>query len=128
MSHPLRLTHFASFPSFSLHRKPLLSFPWISEYHPRCSCFLPFTHLTIHSRSGFPSGSAGKESTCSVRDLGSIPGFGKSPGERKGYPLQCSGLEKSVDCIVHRIAKSQTQLRNFHFFSKCNSQHMLPVM
>ena len=93
MSHPLRLTHFATFPLFSLHQKLLLSFPWLSEYHPWCSCFLPFTHLTIHSQSGFPSGSAGKESTCNVRDLGSIPGFGKSPGERKGYPLQYSGLE-----------------------------------
>ena len=41
-----------------------------------------------------PCGSAGKESTCNVEDLGSIPGLGKSPGEGKGYPLQYSGLEK----------------------------------
>ena len=42
---------------------------------------------------GFPCGSAGKESTCNVRDLGPIPGSGRSPGEGKGYPLQYSGLE-----------------------------------
>ena len=41
---------------------------------------------------GFPCGSAGKETACSVGDLGSIPGLGRSPGEGKGYPLQNSGL------------------------------------
>ena len=46
---------------------------------------------------GFPCGSAGKESTCNKGDLGSIPGLGRSPGEGKGYPLQCSGLEKSTE-------------------------------
>ena len=46
---------------------------------------------------GFPCGSAGKESPCNVGELGSIPGLGRSPGERKGYPLQYSGLEKSMD-------------------------------
>ena len=58
--------------------------------------------------SGFPCGSAGKESACSAEDLGSIPGLGKSPGEGKGYPLQYSGLENSMDCIVHGITKSRT--------------------
>ena len=59
--------------------------------------------------------SAGKESTCNVGDLGSIPGLGRSSGEGKGYPLQYSGLENSMDYIVHGISKSQTGLRNFHF-------------
>jgi len=45
----------------------------------------------------FPCGSAGKESTCNAGDLGSIPGLGRSPGEGKGYPLQYSGLENSMD-------------------------------
>ena len=45
----------------------------------------------------------------------SIPGLGKSPGEGKGYPLQYSGLENSMDCIVHGVAKSQRRLSNFHF-------------
>ena len=64
---------------------------------------------------GFPCGSAGKESTCNVGDLGSIPGLGRSPGKEKGYPLQYSGLENSMDCIVHEVTKSQTRLRDFHF-------------
>ena len=65
--------------------------------------------------SGFPCGSASKESACNAEDLGSIPGLGRSPGEGKGYTLQCAGLENSIDCIVHRVAKSQTGLSNFHF-------------
>ena len=52
---------------------------------------------------GFPGGSAGKESTCNVGDLGSIPGLGRSPGEGKGYPLQYSGLENSIDYTVQRV-------------------------
>ena len=59
--------------------------------------------------------SAGKESACNVGDLGSIPGLGRSPGEGKGYPLQCSGLENSMDCIVHGVSKSRTRLSDFHF-------------
>ena len=39
-----------------------------------------------------------------LADLGSIPGLGRSPGEGKDYPLQCSGLENSMDCIVHEVA------------------------
>ena len=59
-------------------------------------------------RLGFPCGSAGKESACDVGDLGSIPGLGRSPGEGKGYPLQYSDLENSMDCTVHEVAKSRT--------------------
>ena len=59
---------------------------------------------------GFPGSSAGKESACNVGDLGSIPGLGRSPGEGKGYPLQYTGLENSMDCIVHGVTKSQAQL------------------
>ena len=57
---------------------------------------------------GFICDSAGKESVCSVEDLGLIPGLGRSPGEGKDYPLQYSGLENSADCIVHGVAKIQT--------------------
>ena len=46
---------------------------------------------------GLPCGSASKESACNAGDLGSIPGLGRSPGEGKGYPLQYSGLENSMD-------------------------------
>ena len=60
-------------------------------------------------------GSAGKESACNAGNLGSISGLGGSPGEGHGNPLQCSGLENSMDCIVHGVAKSRTRLSNFHF-------------
>ena len=64
---------------------------------------------------GFPGGSDGKESACSVGDLGLIPGLGRSPGEGNGNQLQLSCLENSMDrgawrAIVHGVAKSQTQL------------------
>ena len=46
-----------------------------------------------------------------VRSLG----WEDAPGEGKGYPLQFSGLENSMDCIVHGVTKSQTQLSDLHF-------------
>ena len=51
-------------------------------------------------------------------DVGLIPDLGRSPGEGKGYPLQCSGLENSMDCIAHGVAKSQTLLSDFHFHKR----------
>ena len=69
------------------------------------------------SRKCFPDGSEGKEYAYNAEDLGSIPGFGRSPRGGKGYPLQCSGLENSMDCIVHGVAKSQTRLGDFHSFT-----------
>ena len=66
---------------------------------------------------GFPHSSVGKESACNVGDLGPIPGLGRSPGEGNSYPLQYSGLENSMGCIVHGIAKSWTWLNDFHFHS-----------
>ena len=54
------------------------------------------------------NGSAGKESACNVRDLGLIPGLGRSPGDGKGYPLQYSSLENSIDYIVHGVTQSWT--------------------
>ena len=63
------------------------------------------TEATAHTH---PGGSAGKESACNSGDLGSIPGLERFSGEGKGYPLQYSGLEKSMDCIVHGVAKSRT--------------------
>ena len=60
-----------------------------------------------HVSKGFPGGSDGKESACKAGDLGSVPGLGRSPGEGKGYPLQYSGLENSMD-TVHGVAESDT--------------------
>ena len=86
---------------------------WLSGKESTCQCRrLQFNSWVrkIHWRRdrqptlaflGFPCGSAGKESTCSVGDLGLTPGLGRSPGEGKDYLLQDSGLENSKDCIVH---------------------------
>ena len=57
---------------------------------------------------GFPGGLDSKESAHNAGDLGSVPGLGQSPGEGKGYPLQYSGLENSMDSLAHGVAKSQT--------------------
>ena len=74
------------------------------------------THIYMHTHiEGFPCGSAGKESACNAGDLGSIPGLARLPGEGKGYPLQYSGLENSVN----GVAKSQTRLRDFHVHCLC---------
>ena len=77
--------------------------------------------LLSHKKNTFESvlmcGSAGKESTCNAGDLGLIPGLGRSPGEGNGYPLQYSDLENSTDTTAHGVAKSRTQLSDFHFTS-----------
>ena len=86
------------------------------------SCLLRLIYASfIKARSclirGFPCGLAGKESARSAGNLGSIPGLERFPGKQKGYLLQYSGLENSIDYIVHGVAKSQTQLSDFHFTS-----------
>ena len=81
---------------------------WVSKSHWRRD------RLPTPVFLGFPFGSAGKQSTCDVGDLVSIPELGRSPGEGKGYPLQYSGLENSMDCIVHGVTKSRTWLSDFH--------------
>jgi len=70
--------------------------------------------VSLTGQRGFPDSSVGKESTCNAGDPGSIPGLGRSTGEGKGYPLQYFGLENSMDCIVHGVAKSWIQLSDFH--------------
>ena len=60
--------------------------------------------------SGFPSGSAGKGSTCDVGDLGLIPGLERFPGKGNSYSLQYPCLENSMDYIIHGVAKSWTRL------------------
>ena len=71
-------------------------------------------YIIIIHKQGFPDRSVGKESACNEGDQGLIPGLGRSPGEGKGYPLQYSGLENSMDYIVHGVTKSQTRLSDFH--------------
>ena len=77
---------------------------------------------------GFPGGSAGKKSTWNagdLGDLGSTPGLGRSSGEGIRYPLQYSGLEDSMDSIVHGVAKSRTRLSDFHFPKGNQSQILI---
>ena len=76
--------------------------------------------ITTAEFRGLPCGSANKESTCRAGDLGSIPGLGRSPGEEKGYPLQYSGLENSMNSIVNGVSKNRTRLSNFHLHD-CSS-------
>ena len=82
----------------------------------------PLVHRLLHFSLVifFPGGSDSKESACNAGDLGSIPGSGRSPGEGNGNPLQYSSLENSMDrracqVTVHGVAKSRTQLSNWHF-------------
>ena len=75
--------------------------------------------LLLCTHQGFPDGSDDKESTCSAGALGSIPGLGRSPGERNGNPLQYSCLENPMDrgawrATVHGVAKSRTRLSDSH--------------
>ena len=74
-------------------------------------CFNVLLNLVLVFYWGFPGGSDGKESTCSARDLGSLSGLGRFPGEGNGYPFQYSGLENSIDCTFHGAAKCQTLRR-----------------
>ena len=87
---------------------------------------IPGSGILIHCRRvrlpspiflGLLCGSGGKESACNVGDLGLTPGFGRSPGEGKGCPLQYSCLQNSMDHIVYWVAKSRTRLKDFslHF-------------
>ena len=57
---------------------------------------------------GFCGGSTGEESACNIEDMSSVPGMGRPPGEGKDYTVQYSGLENSMDCIVHGVAESWT--------------------
>ena len=73
---------------------------------------LRLIQLTLFA--GFPCGSSGQESACNTGDLGSIPGLGRSPKGGNIHPLKYSGLENSMDSIVHGVTKSRTRVSNFH--------------
>ena len=65
----------------------------------------------------FPCGSVGKESACNAGDLGLIPGLRRSPGEQKGYPLQYSGLENSMDSPWGRKELDMTEQLSLSLFT-----------
>ena len=71
-----------------------------------------FSNHQVECLNSIPCGSSGKESACNAGDVGLILGLGRSPGEGNSYPLQYFGLENFMDCIIHGVAKSQTQLTN----------------
>ena len=75
---------------------------------------------------GFPDSSVGKESAYKAEDPSSIPGSGRSPGEGKGYPLQYSALENSMDCTVHGVTESDMTDWLFHINSnECKGHFIL---
>ena len=63
-----------------------------------------------------PDSSVGKESACNVRELGLIPGLGRSPGEGKGFPLQYSDLENSLDCTGSQKELDTTERLSLSFY------------
>ena len=88
---------------------------FVIAFLPRSKCLLILRFLEVDSpelgnrldvrwKRGFPCGSAGKESSCNVGDLSSIPGLGRSLDVGKGYPLYYSSLKNSMDCIMHGFA------------------------
>ena len=120
------LTHYVIFKKHNLqyHHWPSLIAQLVKNLPAVQETLVPFwLRKTPWSRDrlptpvflGFPSGSACKESARSARELDSILGLGRSPGEGKVYPLQYSGLENSMGCIVHGVPKSWIRLRDFHF-------------
>ena len=103
-----------------MYINPKIEFPHNLKYSMKTRMLFSKTHYILRHTcpvQSFPCGLAGKESTCKTRDLGLIPGLGRFPGEGKGYPLQYSGPENSMDCLVHGVSKSQARLNNFHLLS-----------
>ena len=106
----------------------LLATPWTAAYQAPLS--MGFSRQEYWRREwlpspvflGFPCGSVDKESACNAGDLGLIPGLRRSPGEGNSYPLQYSGLENSMDCVIHVVVKSRTWLSNFHLLKLGRSQ------
>ena len=117
-------------------KKILQDWAWVlpppcgHSYYLEFRTFTKFVHLNLSFRSwtktvldvlwSFPGGSEVKASACNAGDLGSIPRWGRSPGEGNGNPLQNSCLENPMDrgawwAIVHGVANSRTRLSHFTF-------------
>ena len=112
-----------SFLPFSFHvrfAEALLTYGWttLHNYYNVILSYYIISMRLYYNNQGFPGGAEVKASACSVGDLGSIPGSGRSRGEGNGKPLQDSCLENPVDggvwwATVHGVTKSQTQLSDF---------------
>ena len=96
---------FRHLKSFSAFFTSYLSYPGLSK----CLILQPVMCM------GFPGGSAGKESTCNVGDLGSIPELGRSPWRREWLPTPVFWPREFHGLYSYGVAKSQTRLHNFHF-------------
>ena len=83
-----------------------------------CAAFFNYSKISAYS-------SANKESACDAGDPCVIPGLGRSPGEGNSYPLQYSGLENAMDCIVPGVTKSWTRLSNSHFHTLVTEEKTL---
>ena len=92
--------------------------PWFDSWVRKICCRRDKLRTPVFL--GFPGGSAGKESACNAGDLGSIPGLGRSPGEGKGYPLQYSGLENSMDCVACGVTELDMTDFHLHFSYSCS--------
>ena len=106
---------------FGYYNKPLIGPFWTSYWIYLFKSKVRYIILIYMLSLGFPGGSDGKESACSVGDPSSIPGSGRSPGEGNGNPLQYSCLKTPMNggvwqAIVHEVAKSQTRLSDFICF------------
>ena len=104
------LTNGPSFCTKRTHLEYGTSLPWMLR--DDCINCIPksvlnsFDYGILIIYLGFPGDSEVKASASITGDLGSIPGLGRSPGEGKGYPLQYSGLENSMDWMLHGVTKS----------------------
>ena len=115
-------SHFISMTWNLILRRPLR--PYSLIFFTLILCCMTFNvcstcefHIFI-CQYHVPGSLDGKASAYNVGDLGSILGLGRSPGEGKGYPLQYSGLENSMDFIVHAVAESDTTEKlSLHFTS-----------
>ena len=92
--------------SNTCHGRVYLVSPGLNYYKIWTFILFIFPYSSAWHMKDIPGGSAGNESACNVGDLALIPGLGRSPGEGNRYPLQYSGLENSMDCIAHGVAKS----------------------
>ena len=110
------LLHWQEMVLYHLNHQGIPSMRWCrSKYSSECK----ISHICV---KGFPDSSVGKESAWNPWDPSSILGSGRSPGEGKGYPLQDSGLENSMGCIVRGVAKSRTGRSDLHILAMlCHS-------
>ena len=102
----------------------------VSLVWARVSAF-PTGSQDVIEKRGFPGGSVREESTCNVREVGLIPGLGRSPGGGHGNPFQYSCLENPRRILepgraaVHKVTKSQTQLKRLSMHASKQTKQVI---